>query len=115
MERFLRVIGPLSCKNGEGWSYGAQGSCSGRPQECKRQGASGGRPSTDWMPRLHGKTLGAADGGYGGRTARRQGQPLARNRAPGPGEVDSKGVAEGVWLCKRKRGHGILDRSVHRW
>ena len=65
------------------------------------------------MPRVHGKALGTADGGHGGRTTRRQGQPMGRDRAPGPKEVDSKGVAEGVWLCKRRRRHGIPDRLVH--
>ena len=61
------------------------------------------------MPRVHGKALGAADGGHGGRTPRRQGQPMRRDCALGPRKVDSEGVAEGVWLCKRRRRHGIPD------
>ena len=115
MERLLRKTGPSYCKNGEGWSYGAQSSGSERPQECERPGASGGRSSAHRMPRIHGKALGAADGGHGGGAVGRHGQPLARNRVRGPGEVDSEGVVEGIRLHKRRRGHGISDRPVHRW
>ena len=66
------------------------------------------------MPRVHGKTLGVADGGRGGGTSRRQGQPVGRNRASSPGEVDSEGVEEGLRLRKRKRRYGIPDRPVYR-
>ena len=54
----MRKIGRPYCKNGESWSYGAQGSGSGRPQECERPGAARGRSPVDRMPRVHGKTLG---------------------------------------------------------
>ena len=67
----------------------------------------------DRIPRVHGKILGTADGGHGGRTTRRQGQPMGRDRVLGPREVDSKGVAESVWLRKRRRRHGIPDQPVH--
>ena len=69
----------------------------------------------DQMPRIHGKTLGVANGRFGGGAAGRKGQSLARNYALGPGEVDNEGVEEGVWHRKRRRRHGILDRPVHRW
>ena len=62
----MREIGPSYYKNGESWSYGAQSGGSGRPQECERPGAAGGRSPADWMPRVHGKTLGVANGGDGG-------------------------------------------------
>ena len=42
------------------------------------------------MPQVHGKALGVADGRYGGRTPRRQGQPVGRNRAPGPEKWTAK-------------------------
>ena len=59
----------------------------------ERPGASGGRSLAHRMPWIHGQALGATDGGHGGGAAGRQRQPLARNRAPGPEEVDSEGVA----------------------
>ena len=67
------------------------------------------------MPRVHRKTLGVVDGGHGSRTPRRQRQPVGQNRAPNPGEVDSKGVEEGLRLWTRRRRYGIPDRSVYRW
>ena len=79
-----------------------------------RPGASRGRSPTDRMPRVHGKALGVADGGPGGGTPRRQGQSVGRNRAPGPGEVDSEGVEEGLRLRKRRRRYGIPNRPVYR-
>ena len=108
------MTGPSYRKNGEGWSDGAQGSGSGRAQKCERPVASRGRSPTDRMPRVHGKALGVADGGIGGGIPRRQGQSVGRNHAPGPGEVDSKGVEEGLRLRKRRRRYGIPDRPVYR-
>ena len=61
------------------------------------------------MSQIHGQALGTTDGGHGGGAARRQGQPLARNRAPGPGEVDGERVAQGLQLRNRRRRHGIPD------
>ena len=55
------------------------------------------------MPRVHRKALGIVDGGPSGGTPRRQGQPVGRNRAPSPGEVDNEGVEEGLRLWKRRR------------
>ena len=69
----MRVTGPSNCKDGEGWSDGAQGGGSGHLQECKRLGSLGGGFKMDWVPRIHGKALGATDGRYGGRTAGREG------------------------------------------
>ena len=66
------------------------------------------------MPRVHGKALGVADGGPGGGTPRKQGQPVGWNRAPSLGEVDSKGVEEGLQLRKKRRRYGIPDRPVYR-
>ena len=66
------------------------------------------------MPRIRGKALGVADGGPGGGTPRRQGQPVGRNRASSSGEVDSKGVEEGLRLRKRRGRYGFLNRSVYR-
>ena len=64
------------------------------------------------MPRLDGKALGAAHGRFGGGATRRQRQPVARNRTPGPGKMDSERMEEGLRLCKRRRRHGIPDRLV---
>ena len=113
-ERLFESAGSPYCKNGEGWSDGAQGSRSGHVQKCERPGASRGRSPADQMPRVHRKALGVADGGLGGGTPRRQGEPVGRNRAPGPGEVDSEGVEEGLRLWKRRRRYGIPDRPVYR-
>ena len=66
------------------------------------------------MPRIRGKALGVADGGPGGGTPRRQGQPVERNRASSPGEVGSEGVEEGLRLRKRRRRYGIPDQPVYR-
>ena len=96
------MTGPSYRKNGEGKSHGAQSGSSGRLQERERPGSSRGGSPADRMPRVHGKALGAADGGHGGGTPRRQGQPVGRDCAPRPKEVDSEGVAEGVWLHKRR-------------
>ena len=49
-----------------------------------------------------------------GGTPRRQGQPVGRNRASSPGEVDSKRVEEGLQLRKRRRRYGFSDRPVYR-
>ena len=80
-----------------------------------RPGSSRGGSQADWMPRVSRKALGVTNGGHGGGTPRRQGQPVGQNRAPGPGEVDSEGVEEGLRLRKRRRRYGILDRPVYRW
>ena len=111
----MRVTGSSSYKDGEGWSDGAQGSGYWHPQECKRPGAHGGGSAVDRMPRIDGKALGATDGRSSGGVAGREGQSLVGNRAPGPGEVNSEGVEEGVWLRKRRQRHGIPDQPVHRW
>ena len=66
------------------------------------------------MPRIRGKALRVADGGPGGGTPRRQGQAVERNRASSPGEVDSKGVEEGLRLRKRRRRYGFSDRPIYR-
>ena len=66
------------------------------------------------MPQVHWKALGVADGGPGSGISRRQGQPVGRNRAPGPGEVDSEGVEKGLRLRKRRRRYGIPDRPIYR-
>ena len=71
MERLFESIGSASCKDGEGWSDGARGSCSRHAQEREGQGASGGGSPADRMPRVHRKTLGVADGGHGSGTPRR--------------------------------------------
>ena len=65
------------------------------------------------MPRVHRKALGVADGGPGSGTPRRQGQPVGQNRAPGPREVDSEGVEEGLRLRKRRRRYGIPDQRCY--
>ena len=109
------MTGPSYCKNGEGRSHGAQSGSSGRPQERGRPGTSGAGSPADRMPRVHGKALGAVDGGHGGRTLRRQGQLVGRDCVLSPKEVDSERMAKGVWLCKRRRRHGISNRPVHRW
>ena len=67
------------------------------------------------MPRLDEEALGAANGGDGGRTDGREGQPVARNRAPSAREVDSEGMAESVRILKGGQRHGIEHGSVHRW
>ena len=113
-ERLFESTGSVYCKNGEGWSDGAQGSRSRHAQKCERPGASRGRSPADRMPRVHRKALRVADGGPGSGTPRRQGQSVGQNRAPGPGEVDSKGVEEGLRLWKRRRRYGIPDRPVYR-
>ena len=61
------------------------------------------------MPRIREKALGVADRGPGGGTPRRQGQPVGRNRAPGPGEVDRVGMEKGLRLRMRRRRYGIPD------
>ena len=99
----MRVTGPSSYKDDEGWSDGAQGSSSGHPQECKRPGVPGGGSAADRMLWIDGKALGPTNGRLGGGAAGREGQSLAGNCALGPGEVDSKGVAEGVWFHERRR------------
>ena len=57
-ERLFESAGSLYCKNGEGWSDGAQSSRSGHAQKCERPGASRGRSSVDRMPRVHRKPWG---------------------------------------------------------
>ena len=47
-----------------------------------------------------GEALEAADGRNGGGATGRQRQPVARNRAPGTGKVDSERVAKSLWICK---------------
>ena len=69
----MRVLGPSSYKDGEGWSDGAQGGGSGHPQECEGPRAPGGRFTEDRMPRIHGKALGATNGRLGGGVAGREG------------------------------------------
>ena len=65
------------------------------------------------MPRIPGQALGTTDGGHGGGATRRQGQLLARNLAPGSGEMDGKRVAQGLRLRKRGQGHGTrTDRFI---
>ena len=71
MEKLFESDRPSYCKNGEGWSDGAQGSGSGRPQECERPRASGGGSPAHRMPQIHGQTLEATDGGHGGGAAGR--------------------------------------------
>ena len=61
------------------------------------------------MPRIRRKALGVADGGPGGGTPRKQGQPVGRNCVSSPGEVDSKRVEEGLRLRKRRRRYGFPD------
>ena len=67
----------------------------------------------DWVPRIDGEALGTTDGGDGVRVDERQGQPVARNRAPGIGKVNGEGVAEGLWICKGGRGDGVKNGSIH--
>ena len=92
MERLFESTSSPYCKNGEGWSDGTQGSGSGRAQKRERPGSSRGGSQANRMPRVPRKALGFTNGGYGGGTPRRQGQPVERNRASGPGKVDSEGV-----------------------
>ena len=61
------------------------------------------------MPRIPGQALGATDGGHGGGAARRQGQPLARNRAPGSVEVDGKEWHKVYGF--RRGGEGMASRT----
>ena len=68
---------------------------------------------TNWMLWPDGKALGAAHGGPGGGATGRQRQPVARNRVPGPGKMDSKGMEEGLQLCEGGRRNGVSDRTVH--
>ena len=42
----------------------------------------------------------ATNGGDGVKANERQGQPMAQNRGPSPGKVDSEGVAESLWVRK---------------
>ena len=57
--------------------------------------------------------MGAANGRNGGGAARRQGQPVARNRAPSLGKVDSKVVVEGLWVLKRGKRNGVKNGSLY--
>ena len=61
------------------------------------------------MPRIRGKALGVADGGPGGGTPWRQGQSVGWNRAPSPGEVDSKRVEEGLRFGRG--GEGMASQT----
>ena len=63
-----------------------------------------------WLPR---KALGVTDGGDGGRAHRGERQPVGRNRALGPREVDCEGVEESLQLRTRRGRYGIPDRPVH--
>ena len=102
-----------SCKDGEGWSDGAQGSSFGHSQECKGPGAPGRGFAANRVPRPNGEALGAVHEGDGGGATGRQGQLVARNCALGTGKVDGEGVAESLRLCKGGRGNGVKDRPVH--
>ena len=108
-ERLFESAGSLYCKNGEGWSDGAQGSGSGRAQECERPRTFRGRSLTDRMPLVYRKALGIADGGPGGGTPRRQGQPVGRTVRQAPEK----------WIAKEWRkvysfgreGEGMASRT----
>ena len=67
----------------------------------------------DWMPRLPRKALGVTDGGDGGGAHRGERQPVGRNRAPGPREVDREGVEESLQFRTRRGRYGIPDQLVH--
>ena len=54
----------------------------------------------DQGPRPYGEALEIANGGDGGRTDGREGQPVVQNCALSSREVDSKRVAEGVRVFK---------------
>ena len=89
-----------SGKDGEGWSDGTQSGSFGHSQECKGPGAPRGGFTANRVPRPDGEALGAVHGGDGGGATGQQGQPVARNCAPGTGKVDSEGVAESLRLRK---------------
>ena len=61
------------------------------------------------MPRDSQESPGVTNGGPGGGTPRRQGQPVERIRASSPGEVDRKRVEEGLRLRKRRRRYGLPE------
>ena len=67
----------------------------------------------DRVPQIDGEALGAKNGEDGVGVAKRQGQPVAQNRAPSPGKVDNKGVVESLWICKGGRGDGVKNGSFH--
>ena len=59
------------------------------------------------MPRADGKAIGTNNGRNGVRADQRQGQPVARNHAPGTGKMDGEGVAEGLRLREGGLGDGV--------
>ena len=98
------------CKDGEGWSCGAQRSSS---EGSKGPGAFGVGLTTDRVPRLDGEALGAMHGGEGGGAAKRQGQLVAQNHALDTGKVGGEGVAEGLQIREGRQGDGFKNKLVY--
>ena len=59
---FLRIEGFEVCKDGEGWSYGAQGDGFGSFGQCKGVGVGGAGFAPHLMPWAYGKAMGPANG-----------------------------------------------------
>ena len=97
---FLTVCGFKLCEDGEGRSYDAQAGGFGSSGQCEGARASRGEFAPHRLSWAPGEALKPAMGGDDGGAYGRERQLVGRNREPGPGTVDSYGVAEGSQISK---------------